>query len=184
MNERKLLISLKRKKRGALDEAITIYTGYVATIVYNLIGNMMSKEDMEEVISDVFISLWNHSDKLDERRHSIKGYLGAIARNTSKNKLRGLNSDLSINEYEMLFSEVDFVEEIEQKERAALLFTAIDSMEEPEREIFKRYYFGDEKVGNIAKDMKMTVSSIKIKLFRGRKNLKMNLIEKGYEYEN
>jgi len=99
MDERKLLINLKRKKRGALDKAITIYTGYVATIVYNMIGSMMSKEDMEEVISDVFISLWNHSDKLDETRHSIKGYLGAIARNNSKNKLRGLHSDLSIDEY-------------------------------------------------------------------------------------
>ncbi|WP_144406987.1 hypothetical protein [Paenibacillus sp. IHBB 10380] len=32
--------------------------------------------------------------------------------------------------------------------------------------------------------MKMTVSSVKIKLFRGRKKLKINLIEKGYEYEN
>ncbi|OPA73064.1 hypothetical protein BVG16_30840 [Paenibacillus selenitireducens] len=184
MNERKLLIHLKRKKRGALDEAITIYTGYVATIVYNIIGNIMSKEDMEEVISDVFILLWNHAEKLDESRQSIKGYLGAIARNCAKNKLRGLNSDLSIDEYDVLFAEVNFEEEIEQKERAALLLKAIDSMEESEREIFKRYYFHDEKIGSIAENMKMTASSVKIKLFRGRKNLKMNLIEKGYEYEN
>ncbi|TCZ80773.1 sigma-70 family RNA polymerase sigma factor [Paenibacillus albiflavus] len=184
MDELKLLKNLKRKKRGALDEVITIYTGYVATIVYNIIGGTMSKEDMEEVISDVFILLWNHSDKLEESRHSIKGYLGAIARNSSKNKLRGLNSNLSINEYDMLFSEVNLEEEIEQKESAALLLKAMDSMQECDREIFKRYYFNDEKIGSIAEDMKMTVSSVKTKLFRGRKNLKTNLLEKGYEYEN
>ena len=62
MKDKDLIKGLKNKKRSALEKVIETYSAYVSVVVYNVIGLSATKEDMEEVISDVFISLWNNSE--------------------------------------------------------------------------------------------------------------------------
>ena len=64
-DEKKLIDGLKKRKRGTLEKIIEIYTPYVSAIVYNVIGSSMTKEDIEEAVSDTFVSLWKHSGNLD-----------------------------------------------------------------------------------------------------------------------
>lgn len=61
-NELKLLHNLKAKKKNSLEKAIKIYTPYVSTVIYNTVGGAVSKEDIEEVIADTFILLWQNAD--------------------------------------------------------------------------------------------------------------------------
>lgn len=37
--EEKLLMRLKNRKRNAIDEAIEVYTPYLSTVLYNMLGN-------------------------------------------------------------------------------------------------------------------------------------------------
>lgn len=53
VNEAKILANLKLKKRGSLDKVIDIYMPYISLIVYKIIGQVMTNEDIEEVIADV-----------------------------------------------------------------------------------------------------------------------------------
>lgn len=43
--EEKLLMRLKNRKRNAIDEAIEVYTPYLSTVLYNMLGNRLPKED-------------------------------------------------------------------------------------------------------------------------------------------
>ena len=52
IDEQKLLHNLKKRNRNSLDDIIKIYTPYVSVIVYNTVGCKLSKEDMEEIVSD------------------------------------------------------------------------------------------------------------------------------------
>ena len=56
INEIKLLHNLKNKKRNCLEDVIKIYTPYVSAVIYNTIGNIAPKEDIEEVIRIHFSS--------------------------------------------------------------------------------------------------------------------------------
>ena len=98
IDEQKLLHNLKKRNRNSLDDIIKIYTPYVSVIVYNTVGCKLSKEDMEEIVSDTFFLLWQSSLNIDETKGNMRSYLATIARNTSKNKLRKYHSNEVLNE--------------------------------------------------------------------------------------
>lgn len=171
MDEQKLLINLKKGKRGSLEKAIDIYAPYVNVITYNIIGSIMTKEDIEEVISDVFISLWKHADSLDINKGNIRAYLGAIARNCAKNKLREVSLHLELDEN--ITSQAAAIEtNLEQKEENRLLLDMITGLGEPDSEILLRYYYYDEKIKKISQCVGLCQSTVKTKLARGRLKLK------------
>ena len=61
-DELKLLTQLKNKERNSIDKAIDVYTPYLSTVLYNMVGNRLPKEDIEEIVSDVFVTLWKNAD--------------------------------------------------------------------------------------------------------------------------
>mgnify|MGYP003368882995 CR=1 FL=1 len=73
--EEKLLMRLKNRKRNAIDEAIEVYTPYLSTVLYNMLGNRLPKEDIEEILSDVFVTLWKNADTID-----LEGYAACLPR--------------------------------------------------------------------------------------------------------
>ena len=56
MNEAKLARKLRQGDRLALNQAIDAYTPYLTTVVWHTIGPTASAEDVEEIISDVFLA--------------------------------------------------------------------------------------------------------------------------------
>lgn len=170
-DEQKILRDLKKKRRDSLEKVIKIYNPYVRVVVYNIIGSVMTNEDIEEVISDVFISLWRNIENLDAEKGSIRTYLGTIARNTAKNKLRNLKFYIEIDD-SIPFDGVSPQESFEVKEEKDLLLQLIMSLGEPDSEIFIRYYHYEQKIKNIACYMGLPISTVKTKLSRGRLKLK------------
>lgn len=181
-DEQRLLADLKRKKRGSLEAVIDIYTPYVSVIVYNVIGSLMTREDVEEVVSEVFISLWRNAETLDINKGCIRTYIGTAARNLAKNKLRKLSTYVELNENVVTFKEEPYIS-VEKKEEQENFMNLILELGEPDSEIFMRYYY-EEKISKISKNMGINISTIKTKLARGRKRLKEVLeLRKGYGNE-
>ena len=175
-NEEKLLIGLKKRKHGSLEKAIELYTPYVTVVVYNTIGAAMPKEDIEEVVSDAFLSLWKSAETLDAGKGSIRTYLAAIARNLAKNKLRTLHPHEEISENIISVYKTP-QEDIEERENRAFMLEIIKSLGEPDCEIFLRYYYYEEKISKIAEMTGLHPSNVKTRLSRGRKKLKEILIK-------
>lgn len=176
--EEKLLFNLKKRKRDALEKAMKEYTPYVSVIIYNIIGNIMTKEDVEEVTADVFVGLWKHADSLDSKKGTVKAYLGTAARNCAKNKLRQVSFHQELDE-SMTTENPEPVVYLEQKEKQKQLVHLISTLGEPDSELFMRYYYYDEKISKIAKITGMKASTIKTRLARGRKKLKEMLDNEG-----
>jgi len=175
MTETKVLRELQKGSQQALEWMIDTYNPYVSTIVYNIIGQQMTQADVEETVSDVFLALWNNSHKI--KPGMTRAYLGSIARNQAKKKLRkqGLTLELEKN---ILTLEVHSPEqELEQQEQRKLVNQAILAMEHPDREIFLRHYYYGQTIPVICKEMHMTPSAIKSRLARGREKLKISLMQ-------
>jgi RNA polymerase sigma-70 factor (ECF subfamily) len=181
MTEEKLIQKLQKKNVRAFEYLVKHYTGYVSTIVFNIIGQSMTTQDVEEVTADTFLAMWNNSERLHE--NSLRGYMGSIARNKAKNKLRELNLTENIEDFtlECNTSLEDFIDD---KEVSEMLKEAIDSLDTEERDIFLRYYYYYQKISEISEEMDINIGTIKTKLFRGRTKIKQFLNERGFCYES
>lgn len=176
MNDRKALRELRAGSQEALIWIMNKYGGYVSTIVWNIIGPSMSIYDSEEVVSDVFLALWNSSSAI--RTNSIKSYLAGIARNKAKMKLReaGHTLVLDCNIIELEISNPE--DEYEKKELSLLVKKAIDQIKEPDREILLRYFYYYQTMDTISSEMGINLSTVKTKIRRGKDSIRTHLLSK------
>ena len=174
----KLAERLKKGDERALSEIIGEFTPFVATIIRNIAGGKLENEDIEEVITDVFVTLWRNAHKLDV--DMLKPYIVCITKSRAKDRLRKQKSNvLSIEEIHVQAVENVF-EECESDDLYKALEREVENIPEPDREILIRYYYYYQSVGKIAEVMKMSAGTVKSKLHRTRQKLKKALIEKGY----
>ena len=171
MTEAKALKELKKGSEEALGWFIDRYTPYVTTIIHNVLGAYMDLSDIEEVAADVFFALWENAGKV----HSPKGYLGTIARNMAKNKLRQLADTLPLEENLLILEGVSPEKALEEKELSRAVKRAVLDMGHPDREIFLRFYYYFQSLEEIATEMDMNLSTVKTRLRRGRTRLKETL---------
>ena len=173
MTESKALRELQRGSEKALEWFIDQYGAYVSTIVFNIIGAYMGGSDVEEVASDVFLAFWQNAKKV--RPTSVKGYLGSIARNTAKNKLRGCGYTLPLEEQTLVVDEITPETQYQRKELSQAVHRAVLEMPQPEREIFLRVSYYGQSTERIAAEMEINHSTLRSKLHRGRLSLKKTL---------
>ena len=171
MTETTALRNLKKGDQEALAWFIHKYNPYVTTVVYNIIGNSMDQSDIEEVVSDVFVALWQNAEKI----HSPRGFLGTTARNRAKNKARELMLTLPLEDAVIVIDELNPEAQIEKRELSAAVKRAVLKMGQPEKEIFLRFYYYYQTLEEISEDMKIPLSTVKTKLRRGRIKLKQTL---------
>ena len=171
MNEESLIKRLRRRCPDALEALMDRYIPYVSTVVWNILRYNMSKEDAEEVVSDVFLAAWNQADEL--RAGKVKAWLCSVARNKAKNKLREMRVELPLEEnfFEVPSGDTPATTvEIEDERRQVR--RAIDYLSELDREVFLRHYYYAQTVTEISSSMGMNESTVKTKLRRGRIRLK------------
>ncbi len=167
MRDKEIITRLWAGDPEGLKDLMQQYGGYVSAIVWRIVSPALTVQDAEEVVSDVFLAAWEHRTKLREGK--VKAWLGTVARNKTKNRLRSVHYILPL-ECDVLEATVD--PSLEEQERNALVRYAVDSLSEPDREIFLRHYFYLEKVSQIAEHLGMSESAVKSRLSRGREKLK------------
>lgn len=172
-DEEKLLKRLKNGEKHAIDDAIEIFAPYISTVLYNMCGNNLSKEDAEEILSDVFITLWRKAESIDLQKGTLRAYLAAVVRNFALKKLSERVNTENLDDLELSDTK-DFVD---GSLNSQFLWSAVMSLGEPDSEIFVRYYKFGEKLREISKVMDLNLSTVKTKLSRGKQKLKHILID-------
>lgn len=167
-----LLEKLKKRSPNSIEHLIEKYNAYVGTIVYNAIGQSASREDIEEVIQDVFVAIWENAKNIND----LKSYIGTTARNKALNKLRNITYSSELIEAKDTENEPSVI--VEKKEMTRILYEEIEALGEPDNEIFIRYYYNNEKLKDIAEETGCNISTVKSKLKRGKEKLSARLSER------
>lgn len=182
--EKRLAARLKKGDTAALKEIIDRFTGYVRTVIRNFSRGALSEQDVDELCSDVFYSLWRRRESLDAKI-GFRSYLSAIARNAVKDRFKSAKPPCEdISELDGLEIQSDFsVEDAAQlREAMRCLDKGLEELSEEEREIFARYYFYGESTPQIAKKLNLAEGVVRSKLSRTRSKLKEYLTERGFDY--
>lgn len=181
--EKHLIRKLKLHNSKALEKIMKEYTPYVYTIVYNMVGGCCSSEDIEELVSDVFIRLWNNAENLKEDC-CLSPYIATISRNVCKNRLRELSTKPEIFELEdYIPSDDDVISKMENTLCLEYVEDFLKTLSKQDEEVFVRYYYYGENLTDIAKHLKISNPNVKVKIYRIRKKLKDFLTERGFTYE-
>jgi len=180
MTEEKLARQLREGRRGTLHRAIGHYTPYVSAVAFRAMKGQCSGEDLEEVVADVFVTLWMHAGEMDPTK-GLRAWLAAVARNKAADRLRKPPAPLPIT--------ADLPDRgpspegaVLKREEAALLWQSVQELEEPDRSLFTRYYYEEEPLKDVAKDLGLNLSTAKTRLARGRKRLKTVLWKGGLDH--
>ena len=70
-------------------------------------------------------------------------------------------------------------EQAERREAEERLRALVESMEEPDRTLFLRYYYEEEPLDQVCRDLQMRPSTARSRLCRGRRKLKERLTQEG-----
>ena len=179
MREEAMIEKIRAGYPAGLEALMDRYIPYVSAVVWNILRNAMPVEDGEEIVSDVFLAAWGRPEAL--RPGAVKAWLGAVARNKAKNRLRQIGQTLPLEEDALeLPGPDDPPGEYERAEERRLVRRAVDALPGPDREIFLRHYYYAQTVQEIARQMGLNESTIKTKLRRGRMKLKQILTREGY----
>lgn len=154
-----------------IEEIIKDYTNYVYTIISKSCINF-SNEDLEEVISDVFFTIWNNQSKLDINK-DISPYVAGVTKKLVMKKLRNNDKNDSIQNYvEKLVSSSNVELEIYENEVQKNILNVLENLKSDDKEVFIKYYYENRKINEIAIACGMSESKVKSKLFRIRKRIR------------
>lgn len=171
MKEETILRKLRQKDPQGLEALMDKYIPYVSAVCWNILRSSMQAEDAEEVVSDVFLAAWEQAESI--RPGYVKQWLGAVARNKAKNRLRLLGQDLPLEEDVLELPEDQTPQgQLDRREEGRLVRRAVDQLPGEDREIFVRHYWYAQTLPEISEYMHLNLSTVKTKLRRGRHRLK------------
>lgn len=154
-----------------IQQIISDYYSYIKTIIRN--NANICLEDQEEIISDIVFIIWKNQDKLDKNK-KFSPYISGITRkiiykrfSVSSRKIQTTDMTEDIeNDYVSDFNVENLIEEKDFNEYI------LKNLENTEAEIFRKFYFEDKSIKQIAKEMELTKTNVKTKLHRIRKKVK------------
>lgn len=178
-SEKYLINGLKQGNISAFEELHKRYYVFLCLVSEHIVRN---PSDAEEIVSDVFVKLWNMREQI-EITFSIKSYLFKAVHNTSLNHLEQnkhrdkLTDSLNDADQKLLLWDSDYpIGRLYQSEILEILDQGIEKLPDACREIFLLNRDREMKYSDIAIKLGISVNTVKtqmkIALARLRKTLK------------
>lgn len=176
MQEKNIIDAIKAGDEQAMQKIICRYSRLLWFIVGAVLSQVGTTEDMEECVADVFIDLWEHPQKYDESRGSLKAWLSVIARNKAIDRYRQKTKIQTIPLEETVLAQMGVGPEMENREG---LQEALAELTEEEREILLRRYVYQQKPKEMAVALGLSVKQIENRLYRIKAKMRKQMEQEG-----
>ena len=182
MTDEKIIELLFDRDERALAEIEKKYSKLCRYTAGNFLN---SREDVEECVNEVLLTVWNHVPP--ERPECLPAYLTVLARNAARTRSRGNNAwkrganvTLVGEEFlSMLEDEFDVCVAFESRVAGEVINSFLDRLSRSERKVFMMRYWLDAGIEQIAESTGFSPSKIKSMLKRLRDRLAQALRKEG-----
>ena len=159
---------------AAFRQLVEQYTGRVFQRAIRLVGSV---QDAEEVTQDVFLRVFR-SIKRYRPEQSFERWLLAITTNSARNALRTRHREIrKHSEYADSLEDWNLVSEVADAERTIALERALATLDSTTRLAISLRFLEDQTYSEIAAQLSMTQSAVKMRVHRGIEQLRRNLAE-------
>ena len=147
MTDEEISIKLRKKDLNVFDYIMDNYNKLLWLVIGNTLGKAGTPEDVEDCISDVYIKLLENPKIYYYKKGSLKSFLLRVGKNIAIDRYRKLTRNNLIEFKEQVNSqEEDALQSIITKENSKKVLNALNSLKEPDKEIFIRRYFFGQKI--------------------------------------
>lgn len=180
MTDAELIELLTERSEEAIKATQKEYGWFLYSITFRI---LKSRQDSEECVNDTLLKMWETIPPFIPK--SLKGYIGAVARNTALDIYRKQNA----SKRNAVFTEVldecsqcisDYPEEqLELNEISKCISTYLKSVKKEKQMMFIARYYHGYSIDDIVKKRNISEGKVKMTLSRMRKELKKYLEKEG-----
>ncbi len=179
MEDKRIIELYFARDERAIEETKASYGRLILSVAMNILH---SGPDSEECENDTYLRAWNSIPPT--RPTFFSAYLSKITRNLAINRLREGGRRMPVSQ-ELIVEELaegipagdgDTAEMLEIRD---VLNDFLESLGKTKRQIFLKRYFYMKEIKVIAREMLITESSVKVSLYRTRKELRDHLESRG-----
>lgn len=172
MRDKLIIKYIKKCNPKGMEMLIDNYNGLLTSVIRTHIVPILNYE--EECISDVMFSIWENIDSFNSKESSFKNWICAIAKYKAIDYKRKYISKIS----EELDENLSYIDKnlykIEIQEEISEL---LSSLNDKDKELFRRYYLKGYKLEEIAIDNNTNVTNLHRRLSRGRNKIRENILK-------
>jgi len=169
----------------AIEKLYERYKRYVYALAYRILGDSFLAED---IVQDVFFTLWRKAFSYQERQGSVKSWLQAIVRNRAIDKVRSLTHlDYQcaylqeMNGQDLSSSEPEMWEQVWEYEQSTFIRKALAQLPTEQRLVIELSYFYGYTHVEIARQQQIPLGTVKGRMRLGLQKMKLLLQEYGVD---
>ena len=136
MSDAIIIAGIRERDERIISGVIARYSRLLWPIVSSVLKNVGTEEDVEECVADVFIDLWEHPDRFDPGKGSLKSWLCMVTRCRAIDCYRALSRHSTVPlEGAMMAGRMGMQDALLQEETNRELAAAVNALADMERDI-------------------------------------------------
>ena len=146
---------------------------------------MLSNEsEAQDVTQDVFLRLWNHPDRFDAARGSLRSFLLTQSHGKAVDAIRSLNARRSreVRDGQLTAAAAyDMNNEAWDLALSDQVTRALDALPDHERRVIELAYFEGQTYVEVARTLGQPEGTVKSQIRKGMQRMRSALVEAGIE---
>lgn len=172
-----------QRDETAITETDNKYRQYLLRVAHNILGDSL---DAEECLSDTYVATWNAIPPA--KPNTFKPFLSIIMRRIAINRYhhnmrkKTVPSEMTValSELENTIINLNSAEDYDTKHIGAIIGDFIRSLSDRKQYIFMSRYYNADSIDAIAKDLRISRSTVNRELAAIKSALKEKLESEGY----
>ncbi len=167
--ERQLIQSILEGDTSAFRRLVEAHQSYVYSVCYSVVKN---KAIAEEAAQDTFIKVYRSLKKY-KSESKLTSWMYSIAYRTSLDYIRKQKKTEALDSVDYMVSDpsMNTQENLEADEFSVLVKRMVNKLPPEDAALIRMFYFEDMSVQELADIAGISVSNVKVRLFRIRKKL-------------
>lgn len=167
-----LIQGLQAQQVNALDRLYDRYGRLVFGVALRILKNV---EEAEDLTQEIFLKVWQNSDAYQTNRGSFSSYLVVMTRSRAIDRIRSRQSQHRVAQVWQAETELQsscLLEDLSVQERATLIRSALDDLNDEERQVLEIAYYEGFSQSQIAKHTQLPLGTVKSRSRQALKKLR------------
>lgn len=175
MELNELVNKYQQKDITAFNKLYEIYAEQLRVIINRIVLN---KEDTEEILQDVFIKVWNDSEKYCREKGKFRTWLVCISRNAAIDKIRSKKFKIQKQNCNLSFYVDSFKsnDDLDKSVNAIGVRSYVNKMTEKDKNLIELIYFEGYTQKEVSEKINIPLGTVKTNLRKCLKNLRIMMV--------